>query len=334
MGLYLESGYANMHDIMTRDDTFNIEIVPRGTGKTYGALLEILESGKKFIYLRRTQTEADLVSSEVVNPFKKVIEDHPHYEISTDSVNRNMGAFVSDGKEIGYSAALSTFASIRGMDFSDIDIIFFDEFIPEKRARPIKEEFQALMNMYETVNRNRELQGKQPVKLVCCANSNDIANPIFIGLEIVNRIARMMDKGTEVYRDPSRALAVYMLMHSPISEKKAQTALYRLTKNNDFSQMALENIFQVDTSSVSSRRLTEYRPVARIGEMVVYKHKSRAEFYVNCSRSGSVRDVFTTSDVDRKRFVSKYSYLYFRYLADDIIFEDVSSLVLFEKYFL
>ena len=185
MGLYLDSGYANMHDIMTKEDTFIFVIGPRGTGKTYGALLEILESGKKFIYLRRTQTEADLVSSEVVNPFKKVIEDHPHYEISTDSVNRNMGAFVSDGKEIGYSAALSTFASIRGMDFSDIDIIFFDEFIPEKRARPIKEEFQALMNMYETVNRNRELQGKQPVKLVCCANSNDIANPIFIGLEIV-----------------------------------------------------------------------------------------------------------------------------------------------------
>lgn len=339
MGLYLESGYANMHDIMNKPDTFVFVIGPRGTGKTYGALLEILECGKKFIYLRRTQTEADLVSSEVVNPFKKVIEDHPEFDLDVGSINRNMGGFdlVEDdciSRPIGYSAALSTFASIRGMDFSDVDIIFFDEFIPEKRARPIKEEFQALMNMYETVNRNRELQGKQPVKLVCCANSNDIANPIFIGLEIVNRIARMMDKGTEVYRDPSRALAVYMLMHSPISEKKAQTALYRLTKNNDFSQMALENIFQVDTSSVSSRRLTEYRPVARIGEMVVYKHKSRAEFYVNCSRSGSVRDVFTTSDVDRKRFVSKYSYLYFRYLADDIIFEDVSSLVLFEKYFL
>ena len=49
MGLYLESGYANMHDIMNKDDTFVFVIGPRGSGKTYGALLEILESGKKFI---------------------------------------------------------------------------------------------------------------------------------------------------------------------------------------------------------------------------------------------------------------------------------------------
>lgn len=338
MALYLESGYANMKEIISREDVFIFVIGPRGTGKTYGALLHILESGSKFIYLRRTQTEADLVSSAVINPFKKVIEDHKEYEVMTESVNRNMGAFFTEvsGEHaiLGYSAALSTFASIRGMDFSDVDLIFFDEFIPEKRARPIKEEFQALMNMYETVNRNRELSGKPPVKLVCCANSNDIANPIFIGLEIVNRIAKMMEKGIEYYRDPERQLGVYMLMKSPISERKAETALYKLTKNSDFTQMALENIFDVDTSSVSSRNIREYRPVARIGELVVYKHKSRSEFYVNCSRSGSVRDVYSTTDVDTKRFINKYSYLYFRYLADDIIFEDVSSLVLFEKYFL
>ena len=103
MGLYLESGYANMHDIMNKDDTFVFVIGPRGSGKTYGALLEILESGKKFIYLRRTQTEADLVSSEVVNPFKKVIEDHfaPDPDLVALLRSRGKDAYADEVERVG-----------------------------------------------------------------------------------------------------------------------------------------------------------------------------------------------------------------------------------------
>ena len=66
--------------------------------------------------------------------------------------------------------ALSTFGNLRGVDFSDVDMIFFDEFVPQKNARPIKAEAEAFFNLYETVNRNRELDGRPPVRVLMLSN--------------------------------------------------------------------------------------------------------------------------------------------------------------------
>ena len=340
MSLYLDSGYINQERIISSADNFIFEIGPRGTGKSYGILKYIIEHDIKFMMLRRTQTEADIISTPVTNPFKALIMDNPKLQISPESVSKNLSAFVVPGEteddppvRVGYLAALSTFASIRGMDLSDVDLIFYDEFIPEKHQRPIKDEYAALMNVYETVNRNRELQGRKPVKLVCAANSNDIANPIFIGLEIVDRIARMMKKGIEMYKDPEKSLAVYMFMRSPISDRKAETSLYKLTAGNDFQNMALRNMFDLDTRYIRSRNLREFKPVVKIGELIIYEHKSRKEYYARCGSSGTVPHVFTTTDIDRKRFVKTYNYLFLRYLAGYMIFETSISQVLFEKLF-
>ena len=341
MSLYLESGYIDQEKILSRNETFIFEIGPRGTGKSYGILKYILEHNIKFLLLRRTQTEADMISTEVTNPFKAIMLQDPELKIHPRSIAKNLSAFYVPGKteeedpevQIGYLAALSTFATIRGADLSDVDMIFYDEFIPEKHQRPIKDEYAALMNVFETVNRNRELQGRKPVKMVSAANSNDIANPVFIGLEIVDRIARMMKKGTETYIDPDRSLAVYMLMHSPISEQKADTKLYRLTAGNDFQQMALRNMFDLDTRYLSSRSIKEYRTVCRIGELCIYEHKSRKEYYCRCGSAGTFRTVFSTTDTDRKRFVKMYNYLFLRYLSGYVFFENSISQVLFERLF-
>ena len=340
MGLYLESGYINQDRILSSADSFIFEIGPRGTGKSYGILKYILDRKIKFMMLRRTQTEADMISTAVTNPFKAIMMNNYGLQISPESISKNLSAFTVPGpteddppERIGYLAALSTFATIRGADLSDVDLIFYDEFIPEKHQRPIKDEYAALMNVYETVNRNRELQGRKPVQLVCAANSNDIANPIFIGLEIVDRIARMMKKGIEMYKDPEKSLAVYMFMKSPISDKKAQTSLYKLTAGNDFQNMALRNMFDLDTRYISSRNLREFKPVVKIGELIIYEHKSRKEFYARCGSSGTVPHVFSTTDIDRKRFVKTYNYLFLRYLSGYMIFENSISQVLFEKLF-
>ena len=340
MSLYLESGYINQEKILSSSDHFVFEIGPRGTGKSYGILKYILEHKINFMILRRTKTAADIISTEVTNPFKALMLQDPHLQIHPESIAKNLSAFTVPGEteddppdRIGYLAALSTFATIRGVDLSDVDLIFYDEFIPEKHQRPIKDEYAALMNVYETVNRNRELQGREPVKMICAANSNDIANPIFIGLEIVDRIARMMKKGIELYRDPEKSLAVYMFMKSPISEKKAQTSLYKLTAGNDFQNMALRNMFDLDTRYIRSRNLREYKPIVKIGELIIYEHKSRSEFYCRCGTSGTVPHVFSTTDIDRKRFVKTYNYLFLRYLSGYMIFETSISQVLFENLF-
>lgn len=338
MSYYLASGYVDQEKILSNQDHFIFQIGARGCGKSYGILKYILDHKKKFMLLRRTQTEADIISTEVTNPFKALMNDHPEIEIHVESVAKNLSAFTQCGEDgepvrIGYLAALSTFATIRGADLSDVEFIFYDEFIPEKHQRPIKDEFEALMNVYETVNRNRELQGRQAVKLVCAANANDIANPIFIGLEIVDKVARLMLKGREFFRDPARGLSVYMFMHSPISKEKSDTALYNLTSGSDFQNMALRNMFELDTRYISSRALKEYKPIVRIGELVIFEHKGRKEYYARCGSSGTVPDVYTTSDTDRKRFIKGYNYLFIRYLSGHMYFENSTAQVLFEKYF-
>lgn len=335
--LYNSLGYVDIPKIMDRSDTFDFIIGARGTGKSYGILDVCRQLDSKFIYMRRTQTEADLISSDVTNPFKTLNQDKDDdihiMAVSGIPVFCRLDADGNPVETLGYITALSTFANIRGMDFSDVTVIFYDEFIPEKRARPIREEFEALMNAYETVNRNRELKGEKPVKLICAANSNDIANPIFLGLQIVNRISKMAEKGIEEYHDPDRELSVYMLMHSPVSRKKMETALYKLTAASRFQDMAIRNIFDIDLSAVRSANLKEFKPVVRVGELVIYKHKGRREYYARCGSSGTVPVVLSTSDIDRKRFLKRYNTIYLMYLQNHVYFEDETAMIIFERLF-
>ena len=329
--IYTEEGYADQERMIILGQTFIFQIGARGTGKTYGAMKYVIERKKRFLYLRRTKTESDLVKSGIANPFKVINRD-----LAIDVVpERGMYffPFTLDKEIIGYGAALSTFSNVRGVDFSDVEIILYDEFIPEKTARPIKEEYMALTNMYETVNRNRELNGLEPVKLVCMANSNKLDNPIFLGLEIVNQVAKMMEKKIQIYNDFSKDLTVYMLSDSPISERKKNTALYKLTAGSDFQKMALENMFDLDNDNIRPSKIREYVPAVRIGELCIYKHKHRKEYYVNCTKTGTFNHEYSTSDIDRERFMRKHISILDMYIHDRVFFEDAVSLFLFEKFY-
>ena len=122
-----------------------------------------------------------------------------------------------DDKILGYTAALSTISNMRGFDASDVEMLIYDEFIPEKHERTLKHEATAFLNAYETINRNREMQGKKPLQVLALANAMDLANPIFLELGIVNNIERMLDKGrSNIYLDRDRGLLVAICSNSPI----------------------------------------------------------------------------------------------------------------------
>ena len=160
---------------------------PRGTGKTFGLLKYIIEHDLRFIYLRRLQKQLDnCVSTAANNPFKAVnaaigseitaVRDHGSVEFRRPGADPDQAEL----ETIGYGAALSTVATIRGSDFSDVDVIVFDEFIAMTGERPIKNEVFAFLNFVETVNRNRELQGREPVKVFMLGNANRLMNPYFL----------------------------------------------------------------------------------------------------------------------------------------------------------
>ena len=328
---YPETGYVNIGGILCEGYPFNFICGGRGTGKTYDALRTARNQGIKFILLRRTQAQADLISKPEFSVFKPLNEDQG-WSVIPERVSKYNSAFVENDIQIGYTAALSTLSNMRGFDASDIRLIIYDEFIPEKHERPIKNEADALWNAYETINRNRELKGSAPVQLLCLANANDITNPVFESLGLIRIADRMQKKGTERWTDDKRGIQLIMLNRSPISRKKGQTVLYNLTEGSGFSRMSLDNSFNVDRQHVRPRPLGEYVPVCMIGELCIYRHKSEARLYCTTHQAGVFSRKFTSSDTDIIYYRRIFYHHWEMYIQNQIDFEDVLSETLFLHY--
>ena len=328
---YPDSGYVNIGGILCEGYPFNFICGGRGTGKTYDALRTARNKGIKFIFLRRTQAQADLISKAEFSIFKPLNEDEG-WNIYPERVSKYNSAFVENDIQIGYTAALSTLSNMRGFDASDIQLIIYDEFIPEKHERPIKNEAAALWNAYETINRNRELKGIAPVQLLCLANANDITNPVFESLNLIRVADRMQKKGSERWTDDKRGIQLIMLQRSPISRKKGNTVLYNLTEGSDFSRMSLDNSFNVNRQHVRPRPLGEYIPVCLIGELCIYRHKSDPRLYCTTHQAGVFSRRFGTSDTDRIYYRRIFCHHWEMYIQNQIDFEDVLSETLFLHY--
>lgn len=345
MELYLESGYLNFNEIVKNTETYVFIVGARGIGKTYGMLKYLLDNGIRFLYLRRTKTQLDLLNSkdDNLNPFTAINND-TDYNLSMKKINPQVlgiyNAFpdpTSDNDYImenlprGYGMALSTFANMRSFG-SDIDFIFYDEFIPEKHAKPIREEATAFFNLIESISRNRELKGEDPIKVVCCANSDDVGCPLFMALNVVNKALDMQEKHIEEWHDAKRHLSLIMPTGSAIAKAKQQTSLYQLTKGSGFYNMATENAFVYnDLSNIRSISLKDYKPVCFVGEICVYRNKGAARYYITTHRSGAA-DEYLATDMDLKRWRRDFYILWLAYLKNNITFEDYKCKVLFEKY--
>lgn len=330
--IYLPSGYLNIRGILSYNCTFNFIVGGRATGKTYGALSTVLEDNIKFMLMRRTQAQADLINKPDFSPFKPVCDDK-HIEITTASVSKYNAKFMLDDETIGYTCALSTIANMRGFSAEDIKLLLYDEFIPEKHERPIKAEGAAFLNAYETMNRNRELKGKRPLTVLCLANAFDIANPIFLELGLVGIAEKMKQYGKELYIDREKSILILMPDSKKILKEKNETALYKLTEGSEFSKMALNNEFIYNpTDNIKSMPLREFRPVVTVGEITIYKHKSKRLYYVSEHRIGDPPK-FTTDEISLKRYLKNYGMRFYRlYMQNCFRFENMLTKSLFELY--
>ena len=344
--MYDSNGYLDFNYIVNHSLTYTFIVGGRGIGKTFGALKYVLENDIKFIFLRRTQTQIDMIKNEDMNPFRalqSVLGDN--YATAIKKLNKNItavyraekdsdGIYQPCGKPLGYLMALSTIANIRGFDASDVDCLIYDEFIGEKHESKIQHEGTAFLNAIETIARNRELSGRQPLKVIGLSNSNMLANPLFIELQIVTECERMLNKSQTIRSLPLRDLTLILLNTTPISEKKAQTSLYKLAgRDSSFSKMALDNEFTAEEmADIKSLSLKEYRPIVTVGELNIYRHKSRNDYYITGHSSGSP-SAYDSSPMELKRFRHDFYYLWLAYLRRAVMFESYIYKVLFEKYY-
>lgn len=344
MNLYHPNGYINIPEILNMDYPFIFILGARGTGKTYGALQYMIDHSHYFMLMRRMQAHADVLYQPDFNPFAQLNKDRK-WDIIPGKTSKYTGAFYHGeenddgvlkpaGNSIGVLTALNSFSNIRGFDASNVEYLVYDEFIPEKNARKIKEEGEALLNAFESINRNRELNGGKPLRLLAMSNSNTLDNPIFIDLGLVKVAMEMKKQHQEVRAIKDRGILIIYIQDSPISEAKADTALYRMAgRKSKFAGMALDNEFvSDDPSKIISRPLKEYRPIVRVGEITIYKHKSKELFYVSAHHAGGC-PAYTSGDTSCKRFEKKYLHLWRAYLRDKFEFEEYVCELLLTRYF-
>lgn len=300
--LYLNSGYLNFDFILAQKQPFNFIVGGRGTGKTYGVLSKAAagELGK-IVYMRRTQAQADIISKPEFSPFRSIDD-----EITVKPVTKyNAGIYKGEsGEPLGYIVALSTISNLRGFDMSDVDTLIYDEFIAERHERPIKQEGTAFLNCYETINRNRELQGRKPLTVICLANANNLSNPVFIELGLVSKAEKMERDKQEFSILPKRGIALFVLTESPISQAKSETAIYKLTAGSEFYRMSIDNDFRLDREGCGALPIKEFIPICTINNLTFYRHKSSALYYVADFKNGGC-EMLSSS----KQLLSRYPFI-------------------------
>lgn len=297
-----KSIYINLWDYANENYPFQIFLGGRGIGKTFswldGAVSGKIKEGNRFIHMRRTadawELQLDTDKGEGANPFKN-LNKKKGYNYGFHKMSKKLagiyqreeeeeGRLIHVGAPIGYGVALTTMANIRGLDFSECSDLFYDEFCKERHEKNMRGECDAFLNAIETINRNRELEGEPPCRVWLASNSSDIYNPYFQELGLVSICEQMMRRGIQDKYIPERKLAIHLLEATEeFKEKKAQTALYCLTRGTRFEEMALENKFAYnDFSLIGARSLKGYIPWCSINNKVyIYRKKGDRDIYIS-----------------------------------------------------
>lgn len=350
--LYLPSGYLNMKYIIYElDFPFIIITGGRGTGKTYGTL-EVVHNdpGLGTLYMRSDDAEHKLISKPKFSPFGWHNQDfgwnvQPYNigdgfaEWKESELDEETGKMVPVGEPIMTSCSLYKIANIRGFNGSDINLIVYDEFNPQKGKRSLVTETM-FPDAYETICRNRELQGKKPTKALMLSNANRLDNPIFRGynlMDVAEKLANKVKETNEVqiYMSKQRGICLMMFPETEISKKKKGTALYRATGDSDYGKMALDNEFSFDKPTrIRSESLKGYERVFRTWSFGVWWRKGQNEYFVSKLLDGKWNDIYEETHADIVRGRKRYANIWSSYIKGNIIFESYSLEVDFKKFFL
>lgn len=297
MSMYTEDGwidvpyidyYCDKHDI-----NFVLIIGRRQVGKTYGVLKYLLDSKKKFILLRRTKAELQLIKKKTNSPFEAIdgYEDRVTLAGSEDGT-MDIDLYTPKGDEgrtetIGMAAALSTIASIRGFSGKQYTDLVYDECIPEEHVYKIKAEDEAFNNAYTTINGNRELMGEKALRCWLLANSNKLNGAILKALNLVEIVERMWRTGCEELLMKDRGILILMPKSEKIIDQRRNTAIYRASgTDSKFAKMSLEGEFSHDDiSDIRKVDIKQFDRICILDDIVVCKHKSDGVYYV-CKKFG------------------------------------------------
>lgn len=328
--IYTNDGWLDVPQLAKYGCWLNVITGPRQVGKTYGTLKYLIEQQQPFILMRRTVEEVQFLGiNQAVNPFAVF---RPEHDITMDRAGKILNIKENDDI-IGICLGLPTVATIRGFSAERFTDIVFDEFIPEKHVVQRKTEGDALLNAYTTINGNRELNGKPPVRLWLLANSNNINSPILTSLGLIDPVLRMREKNEELYI--KNGVLICQPSSEKIIEQRRLTAMMKhLQKTGSaqrFTGMALENEFSYnDQTLVGKMPMQGLRPLCAIGRLYFWQ---RSDGFLYVCRAPHKTEIYNDTEYTRESFRDDYWWFFDQYRAAQMRFADLHLLEAFKALF-
>lgn len=337
--------YVWIWDYMDKAKEYPIQffVGGRGDGKTYSALDGSIENyerdGSKIMFSRLTIKEQQQITGSKTsvkgNPYKKInarenrnicilgASGSSLVNTITDFDIDEKGNLIPTGNIYGYACSLVDVCDVRGQDFDDVTDWIIDEFIPEQHKRLPKGLGNALLNGYETINRDREDDGRDPLRVWALANANDIYNPIFKELNLVATCEKMKRLGRKDFYIKDRGIAIHLLEDSEeLKEARSKRAIAKIAKGTQFEDMAFNNEFAYnDFSSIGFRSVKGMLPLVSFNDITIFSQKGSRKIYCSYTPAQCINfDI--TKDSELLLFKKKYGHkLYNSFVNQNILFE-------------
>lgn len=297
----------------------------RKRGKTYSSLSYYLDRKEVVSFLKRTNDDVKLLcsgNSLVSKTGEYEIDTSPYKSINRDrgtkikayQIDKGIGAFYQAGDEgqatgrpIGYLLSLNANKKVKGVDLSECEAVIFDECAPMLGERTSRTEGEQVLDLYETVSRDRIDRGRGDLKLILLSNAVDVYVPTCAALEIVDEMVDMIAKKEEMRYLKDRGIFIHLVPEGiAMHASNERSGIYRAMKDTAWGRMSFGNEFAYnDFSRVRKVPLKGY--VVRCSfswkrkTYFVYQGPA-GEYYASLSPQKTDRSYVLEQEYDAKSF--------------------------------
>lgn len=296
----------------------------RGPGKTYSALRYPYHKFRT-LYMKRTNKDISTICEFAgdidfdPSPWKPLNRDFG-INVKPRLIKDGIGAFYDVDEEgnpagavINYVASLNALKALKGMDFSDIDWLIFDEFIPLAGEVVKKAEGEMLLDLYETLSRDRIKRGRDPLKLILFANAEEISTHITNALEVVDTMAEMQARHQHEYYDKERTILFHHLTekeypvhggeNSGMMRVMRGTAWAEKAYGGDFSQNDFSNVQELTLKGMKCMYHLHYR---RRNDAYIYLNPRTGVYYMTNIKGKPIQSYNLDRENDQKKFFMEH----------------------------
>ena len=315
----LTDGYYHvLYDLLRFPDAWVYFVwSKRGPGKTYSALWLCYYSDIRFIYMKRTDKDVNLILKNDnmdfdASPYKDLKRDK-NLQIVGVKIDDGIGAFYEADEEgqpkklLCYVLSFNKVQAYKGFGFSDCEFIIFDEVIPQKGERIKRSEGENLLDLYMTVSRDRQKRGRKPLKMLLFCNAEEISTPVTKELEIIDDIANMNASGqSHMFTDRRMMLHHITNEEVPISEAE-EDGIYLGMKGTAWWDKAFGGYFSGnDFTNISKRSIRRSIPLIHViyrkHDYYIYLNEEKNKYYM-CSQKGKCQYEY---NLDRENEQKKF----------------------------